>query len=170
MDNEILIYIAFGIVLAILFMLFWLNNLENNRKFRKLHNVMQELIKENHLLKKEMKGFSQIPKGSDMSYGNIQAQIKVMVEDSVKSSVIPILNTLKEIEVGIDNFQLDNQNRLINLEERTKNISKISPSYNNEEERIIELFKSGRSVESIAKDLRISVGSVEIILRLHRLI
>ena len=45
--------------------------------------------------------------------------------------------------------------------------SKIIPDENNDESRILAMYQSGKSKETIAKDLRIGVGKVEFVLKFH---
>lgn len=49
-------------------------------------------------------------------------------------------------------------------------MNKLSPDFTNEEQKIVELFKQGKSVEQIAKDLRISTGNVEFTLKMKELL
>jgi len=59
---------------------------------------------------------------------------------------VPILKSLKGFESVIDELQSEQENRLSNLEQRTQNMTKLSPDYSSEEQKIVELFKAGKSV------------------------
>ena len=82
---------------------------------------------------------------------------------------MPILKSLKGFESVIESFQNEQETRLSSLEQKAQNMSKLSPDYTNEEQKIVELFKQGKSVEQIAKDLRISTGNVEFTLKMKEL-
>ena len=89
----------------------------------------------------------------------------------INQKITPIINTLQGIESSIDNFQSQQQDRLFTLEERAKSISKISaPNGEDDEKRIVQMYSEGKSVESIAKELCVGVGKVELTLKLRELI
>ncbi|EPJ2171569.1 DUF6115 domain-containing protein, partial [Campylobacter jejuni] len=48
--------------------------------------------------------------------------------------------------------------------------AKLTPNYDTEEQKIENLFKEGKSIEQIAKDLRIGTGNVELVLKFKKLI
>lgn len=49
-------------------------------------------------------------------------------------------------------------------------MAKLTPNYDTEEQKIENLFKEGKSIEQIAKDLRIGTGNVELVLKFKKLI
>lgn len=55
----------------------------------------------------------------------------------------------------IEDFQNEQQNRILNLEQKAQSMTKLTPNYDTEEQKIVDLFKEGKSIEQIAKDLRI---------------
>lgn len=175
MNNEIIIYIAFGIILILTYIFNYIKDKESIRKFNKFELVLESLIKENYELKKlileqgDKENNIQIESKIDME--DILKHVDLKVGEVVNSKVIPILDSLKGIEHIIGDFQNEQQNRLYNLEERTKTITKITPpSFDTEENRIIELYNMGKSIESIARDLRLGVGRVNMVLKFHKVI
>ncbi len=55
MSNELLLYIAFILLLAVFGAIFWLREKQINAKFSKFELAIEGLIKENYQLKKQIK-------------------------------------------------------------------------------------------------------------------
>ncbi|WP_205569804.1 DUF6115 domain-containing protein, partial [Klebsiella pneumoniae] len=84
--------------------------------------------------------------------------------------ILPILKSLQGMEHIIEQFQNEQQERLLSLEQKAQSITKLTPNYDAEEQKIIDLFKEGKSIEQIAKDLRIGTGNVELVLKFKKII
>ena len=176
MTSDILIYIIFGVFLAILSALIYLRDAQSARKFGRYEKILDALIKENYIIKKALEGGENLPR-SNFDYGAglnqklIHDQIEDQVNRAISQRVIPMLQSLKNLEDTIDKFQDEQEDRMYNLEERTKNISKITPpNFDREENRIVDLFRSGKSQEEIAREMRMSVGRINMILKIHKAI
>lgn len=176
MTSDILIYIIFGVFLAILSALIYLRDTQSARKFGRYEKILDALIKENYTIKKALEGSDNLPR-SNFDYGTglnqklIHDQIEDQVNRAISQRVIPMLQSLKNLEDTIDKFQDEQEDRMYNLEERTKNISKITPpNFDREENRIVDLFRSGKSQEEIAREMRMSVGRINMILKIHKAI
>lgn len=176
MTSDILIYIIFGVFLAILSALIYLRDAQSARKFGRYEKILDALIKENYTIKKALEGPDNLPR-SNFDYGTglnqklIHDQIEDQVNRAISQRVIPMLQSLKNLEDTIDKFQDEQEDRMYNLEERTKNISKITPpNFDREENRIVDLFRSGKSQEEIAREMRMSVGRINMILKIHKAI
>lgn len=174
--TDILIYASFGIFLFILFVINFLRDAQVNRKFKIYDKILDGLIKENYNLKKlinDMPVQTEIRHsgGLDLSMDELAKRIDIRINDALSSRVIPMLQSLKKIEDSIDRFQDEQQDRIFNIEERTKNISKITPpNFDQEENRIVNMYRSGQSPEQIAKELNMGVGRVNLVLKLHKAI
>lgn len=165
-----LIYGGFGLVLIILFILVFLKDAEASKKFARYEKVLETIMQENHLIKKQLKNI-ETSGIADLDADEIEGRLEQRLNNVINSKITPIIKTLQGIEESIGNFQAEQQNRLYSLEERTKDINRISSfGEANEDQRIIDMYNTGKSVESIAKNLRIGVGKVELVLKLNRLI
>ena len=140
MSNDLIIFVIFGLILTVLFVLVFIKDLEAARKFSRYDKA-------------------------------IENNLEQRLNEKINQKITPIINTLQGIESSIDNFQSQQQDRLFTLEERTKSISKISaPIGEDDEKRIVQMYSEGKSVESIAKELCVGVGKVELTLKLRELI
>lgn len=167
--GEDVLYLVFVIVLLVaMFAYMNIKDRENNAKIAKLQNVMEEFDKELHYLKKNLGNKDEYEE--DYKLTLLKEEMQVMIEKELSSKILPILRSLQGVEHIIEEFQNEQQSRILNLEQKTQSMTKLTPNYDTEEQKIIDLFKSGKSVEQIAKDLRIGTGNVELVLKFKQLI
>ncbi|MDO5045238.1 DUF6115 domain-containing protein [Campylobacter sp.] len=170
MSNEILIWGGFGAVIIILFIIVFVKDMETSKKFTMYEKVLEGVIQENHMLKKQLKNI-ETSGIADLDAEEIEGRLEQRLNSVINSKITPIINTLQDIERSIDNFQAEQQNRIYSLEERTKSINKLTATSDTSDElRIIDMYNTGKSIESIAKNLRVGVGKVELVLKLNKLI
>lgn len=170
MTTEIIAFIAFGIVLLIVIVISYMKDAETSRKFAKYEKILDVLMKENHSIKKQLQTLeitATLPQDNGDLQG-IEEKLVLKIQSEINNKIIPVISSIESIEQAIENFQLEQQDRMYDLEERTKSITKISPpNTGSDEEKIVSLYNSGLSVENIAKDLQLSVGKVNLILKIR---
>ena len=167
MSEEVL-YFVFVIVL-LLAMLAYMNikDRENSNKINKLERAIEELTKQSHFFKKDLENKAD---HEEFDFDMIEDEILKIVNNEVSAKISPVLSSLQKVECIIEEFQNEQQNRILNLEQKTQSMSKLSPNYDTEEQKIVDLFTQGKSIEQIAKDLRIGTGNVELVLKFNKLI
>lgn len=167
--NEDLLYLIGIVILQIALVgYFYIKDRENSLKLLKIQEIIEDIHKSLHYVRKELENKADrdfVPDDEEK-----MKHLNSLIQRQVQDKIIPILRSLKGFENVIEEFQNEQENRLSHLEQRTQNISKLTPNYENEEQRIIELFKSGKSIEQIAKDLRIGTSLVELTLKLKKLV
>lgn len=178
MGIDLLIMISFALI--ILLLLVWgysiihamQNKLTNHTKsFDKLMQLNYQLNKELGELKKEMNAYSLASKGASFSLEEITKRIDTRINETLATKVMPMLESLKRLESSVDEFENLHEERILDLEERTKSISKITPpSFEAEEDKIEMLFKAGQSPEHIARDLHIPINKVTMVLKIRHLV
>lgn len=152
------------------------NKLSNHTKsFDKLMQINYQLNKELSELKKELNSVAMMTAGSRsgtaFSLEEISRRIDARINEALASRVMPMLESLRRLESSVDDFTNEHEERMLDLEERTKSIGKITPpSFSAEEDKIESLFNAGKSAEEIARDMHITVGKVNMVLRLRKLI
>ena len=167
MDIDIVAIIALGVFEVILFFLVFLREQEANRKFKLYEKAIEDLNRENHKLYQEIKEIS-LPESFDTNSLNIQIQKEVSEE--VKKSLMPMVDSIKEIESVMSNFQNEQIERIDALENNRQEVNfKPRDMVQSNEKLIVEKYKSGKSEAMIAKDLRIGIGEVDLILKLANL-
>ena len=162
MISDLVIYAVFAVFLIVLFAIIYVRDASITRKLSAYEKILDSLIKENYKIKKSIETSE-----SPFSMDELARKIDIRINDALSSKVIPMIESLKNLETSIDEFQSEQQDRIYNLEERTKNISRLAPR-GSESEQIQLLFKNGKTPEEIARDLHISVGRVEMILKFSK--
>lgn len=93
------------------------------------------------------------------------------IEASIASRLLPVtqsfVSVIKELQENETEFQKNIDSRLATLEERYKALFTPSSDLGGDDKRIMAMHGQGYSAEEIARELRVSVGSVEFVLRLN---
>ena len=166
---EIYIFLGFGIVLAIIVALMLIKDSETNKKFARFERAIENVMQENFNLKKQISMLEGEAFKNSEQYEPLKKQIKENIDLQINEKIVPIIRAIKSIERVIDDFATEQKDRIVSLEERTRDINKIAPSVINEEEQILKMFKDGKSAAMIAKDLHVGMGRVEFVLKFHKL-
>ncbi|WP_107695617.1 DUF6115 domain-containing protein [Campylobacter concisus] len=166
---EIYIFLGFGIVLAIIVALMLIKDSETNKKFARFERAIESIMQENFNLKKQISMLEGEAFKNSEQYEPLKKQIKENIDLQINEKIVPIIRAIKSIERVIDDFATEQKDRIVSLEERTRDINKIAPSVINEEEQILKMFKDGKSAAMIAKDLHVGMGRVEFVLKFHKL-
>ena len=172
MSNELLLYIAFILLLAVFGAIFWLREKQINAKFSKFELAIEGLIKENYQLKKQIKDNAKPQEiiKNDIDMDEINHIIELKINEGLIQKISPILQNVHIIEQAVNEIKDEQQERLYSLEERTKSIGKITPpSFEaNNENRVVEMFRAGKTPEAIARDLQLGVGQVTMSLKFKK--
>lgn len=141
--------ISFFVFLLFLFMLKREKIID--QKFSAFEISLEGLNKEIYLIKKKLQ--------------NIQNLSKI---EKIEGQIIDLIDNMEKIEEK--NIEIINlvQERINDLYAKIKQnkISDISRDISkNEEDKIVELYKNGYSIEEISKELRIPAGEIELIVK-----
>ena len=167
MNIDIVAIIALGVFEVILFFLIFIREGEVNKKFKLYEKAIEDLNRENHKLYQEIK---EIPSVESFDTENLNVQIQKEVNEEVRKSLMPMVDSIKEIESVMSNFQNEQIDRIDALENSKKEVNfKPRNMAQSNEKLIIHNYKNGKSEAMIAKDLRIGIGEVDLILKLANL-
>lgn len=170
MSLELLYAIASFVFIMAIGAYFFIKDRENSLKIRRLEAIIEEMNKSLHFVKKDLEVVENTPQAPEIDLSSVKAELKAMLDKEVNSKILPILKSLQGFERVVEDLQNEQENRLTNLEQKAQNMTKLSPDFAGDETKIAELFKGGKSVEQIAKDLRISTGNVEFTLKMKGLL
>ena len=141
--------ISFFVFLLFLFML--KREKISEQKFAAFEMSLEELNKEVYLIKKKLQSIENLPKIEKM-----EEQIIELVDNMEK---------IEEKNIEIINLMQERINDLY-LKIKQNKFSDISRSINkNEEEKILDLYKNGATIEEISRELRIPAGEIELIVK-----
>ncbi len=167
MNIDIIAIMTLGVFEVILFSLIFIRDQEITRKFRLYEKAIEDLSRENHKIYQEIKD---MPSGESFNTRDINVQIQKEVREEVRKSLMPMVDSIKEIESVMSNFQNEQIDRIDALENSKKEVN-FTPRnmVESNEKLIITHYKNGKSEAMIAKDLRIGIGEVDLILKLANL-
>ncbi len=125
MTLDILLFIGFGVLLALILLFVYLKDAESNKKFERFERVIEDLNHQVHTL-----------------------------------------------EHNLDLKMQENQKHIEDFLQKAKSTGTVSyaSSISNNKNMIIALHKKGKKHHEIAKELRIGLGEVEFVLKMHNLV
>ncbi len=165
MQIDMILFIGFGVFLVLLFLIIYFKDLESNRKFERYARSIEDLNRQVHKLGQNL---AQKKEQDKLDIDEMKIDIHKRVQDEINTKVTPLLNSLKDVEAIIYSFKDDQQQRISNLEQKNKmNMPDMSIAI---EKDVILAYQNGKTVHEIARDLRLGIGEVEFILKMHDLL
>lgn len=158
-------------LMVIILIIMSLKDSETNKKLQRYEQSIDNLSQQNHTLRKEI---LQLAKNRDKFMVEIEDNLEGRVKDQVQHSVYPLIEAMREIETVMQSFQNEQTERIDKIEEvRDEQRNELSYTSKNistsNEKLIIAQYGLGKSEAVIAKDLRIGIGEVDLVLRLANL-
>jgi cell fate regulator YaaT (PSP1 superfamily) len=81
-----------------------------------------------------------------------------------------MISSLQDIETIMENFKEEQSARIDRIESRTKEMNCLPSSTSSSNEKmIVAQYARGKSEAEIAKDLRIGIGEIDLVLKLANL-
>ena len=109
-------------------------------------------------------------KNSEEKEKTFEKKMLELTKQEVQQTVIPMVSSLQDIESIIERFKEEQTARIDRLESRTKEMSGLPTGTSSSNEKmIVAQYARGRSEAEIAKDLRIGIGEVDLVLKLANL-
>ena len=170
MSIETLAFIALAALVVIIFLMVYIRDVEVNKKLLIYEKSIEELNYQNHVLNKTLNELSMATKEPAVDPKTLESKILNHVKEEIHQSVLPLVGSLKDVEKIMQNFRDEQSARIDRLENRTKEMSFASSSPSSSNEKVIvSQYAKGRSEAEIAKDLRIGIGEVDLVLKLANL-
>jgi len=164
---EIMSLIGVIVLVVIMFIMMSIKESETNKKLSRYEQSIESLSQQNHTLRKEI---LQLAKNRDKFMDEMDETLEGRVKEQVQQSVYPLIQSMREIESVMQSFQDEQVERIDKIEEQRVelNYNPKSTTVSNEK-LIIAHFSQGKSEAMIAKDLRIGIGEVDLVLKLANL-
>ena len=169
MSIETLAFIALAALVVIIFLMVYIRDIEVNKKLMIYEKSIEELNYQNHVLNKTLNELTSAAKEPALDAKALEAKILGSVKEEIHQSVFPLVASLKDVEKIMQNFRDEQSGRIDRLESRTKEMSFASSPSSSNEKVIVSQYAKGRSEAEIAKDLRIGIGEVDLVLKLANL-
>jgi hypothetical protein len=167
---EVLAFCGLAALVIIVFLMVYIRDIEVNKKLSIYEKSIEELNYQNHVLNKALNELRSVEKKPEFDAQEFEKKIMHSVNEDIRKSVLPVVGSLKEIESIIQHFKDEQSTRIDRIESRTKEMSFVSSSPSSSNEKmIITHYSKGKSEAEIAKDLRIGIGEVDLVLKLANL-
>jgi len=152
MDNYINLLMFGGLSLFMLFLFIFMLKREKiiEQKFVAIELSLEELHKEVYLLKKQ----------------NINESVQKEIEkiENIVDSIVDDIRVIESKNIEIIESLKKQIQELYNEIKKNK-LPEISTLNKSDEEKIINMYKNGYSIEEISRTLRIPAGEIELILK-----
>ncbi len=140
---------------------------ETNKKLSRYEQSIDNLAQQNHTLRKEI---LQLTKNREKFMQEMEEMLEGRLKEQVQQSVYPLIESMREIESVMQSFQDEQVERIDKIEERKNEINYTPKNAAiSNEKLIIAQYSQGKSEAIIAKDLRIGIGEVDLVLKLANL-
>ncbi len=162
---EIIIALLSFVLLYLIYYIFE-RDAKYQKNLRSIASVVEELNRDIFYLRNKLTEATK--KIEHQKRGLSDEEIYSEIERTVYDMIQPLALTLKEVQSSITAIDNQLESRIANLENGVKQISIPSSLSANDDERIISMYKEGRSIEAIAKDLHLTQSEVEFVLKINR--
>jgi len=170
LDNFInLEYIIISMSFIIVYLLYYVftKDVEYSRNIRSIATVVEELNREMFYMKDKIKDTQKniIENKTRMSDVEIYQEVERTVYDMLQ----PLSLSLQRVQENLETIDTNIDARVSALENGVKQISLPSSVYGNDDEKIITLYKQGVSLDTISKELHLSLAEVEFVLKINKI-
>jgi uncharacterized protein YoxC len=153
----------------ILYLLYYVysKDAQYNKNIRSIASVVEELNRDIFYLKKNTKEIEL--KNKINSKHMSDEQIYQEIERSVYDLVHPLSQALKQMQDSVETIEAQVDSRVSNLESGVKQISIPGSMHANDDQKVIALYKQGKDLEQISKELHISKAEVDFVLKINEI-
>ncbi len=159
---DYLIYGAAGFVFFVLLIYIQIKDSETSKKFFLYEKAIEDLNKKIYDLEKELK-----QKEYAISKQEIKEYIDENIEESLQKITQFVISFKNEQEKYLSEVRDNMEEKLSLIDDKIKNFSIMPESYSSNEKKIVNLYNKGLSVSEIARNLRIGIGEVELVLKIE---
>ena len=157
--------IALAIFIVVIFLYMLVRDKESSKKIRVLAKSLGEVSRQ--LYESEMRLNEKVKQLEQIKHGLSAADVETLVDVGVSEKLIPINQSTAILQQDMQAFGEEFAGRIVriegNLKESSMNLASVGGA---DDQRILQLFTQGYSVDDIAKELRVSTPEVEFALKL----
>lgn len=164
MDSATLLVAVLAVAMLLLVAYFYLRDKEATRKSIQLEKSIDMLTKEMYELSKTQALLAEKlgEKGEAQVVTELPAQ---QVDDRIMQKLRPFAVTFQHLETKIDALQKNLDDKVRQFDGRLRQVTLMSEHADIDEAKVVRLHNEGKSVDEIAKAMRIGTGEVELVLR-----
>lgn len=160
--TDTLYFALLGSTALFLLVFIFIRDAKFERRFRSYERAIDILNRKNYELDKELKETTNSTQFNQKVANAVNEELGQFTQSLIKG--------LKDIQENNKKFQLSTDERIEKIESKIKEYFTM-PSTNpmKDEGSVLRLYKEGYNLDEIAKELRMTVGEIEFILRLNQL-
>ncbi len=159
---DYLIYAAIAFIFFILLIYIQTKDSETTKKFFLYEKAIEDLNKKIYDLENELK-----QKDSIVTKEEIKEYIDENIEDSLQKLTQFVISSKNKQEKYLLEIKDNLEEKLALIDDKIKNFTLMPDSYSSNEKKIVSLYNKGLSVSEIARNLRIGIGEVELVLKIE---
>ena len=166
MIDEELLFVCFGgigFVLVCLLLYVIIKDKDTSKRISRFEGAIETLAKELYKIQKTQQKIQ----SDQANYDFLSSDQSEEKQNAINDKISALNKKVIKLDKDIDLLKNHYDEKIISLENRMREYGYFSPSSGDvDEKKIIDMFQSGFSVDSIAKELRIGRGEVEFTLKL----
>ncbi len=152
---------AICLVLVIMLIYMYTKDQETIRKFSLYEKAIEELNKKLYELEKESQ-----KQNINKDINKMKEYIDTRFENDMQKITEFVLASRKEMENAIKELIEEAYNKINYMDEKIKNFNTMPETYQMNDKKIITLYNEGLSISEIARNLRVGMGEVELVLKI----
>lgn len=163
-------YMLIAIGIAVIYIIYYVfsKDIETNKNLRAIASAVEDANRQIYMVEKKL--FNIEKKLNDNHEKSMNdEEIYQEIERNVYDIVNPISLHVNTLRQDLSDLVEAVDARLINLEGGIKQISMPSSVHGNDDNKIISLYKNGREIDAICKELHLSKTEVEFVLKINKL-
>jgi len=160
--NSLIIYMFIALAFGIIFLFFYIFMRDKNieKKFQRIGAALEEMNREIYNLQKTNREHSK----------NLELEIDRIISNKIDDVGESLLKILKDFKYQSSEEIKSLYDKVEKIENRVKetalpNIDDLRLEKKDDKERVKELFEIGYSIEEIAKELELTAGEVQLLLK-----
>lgn len=155
--------VAIGIACLVSF-LSYTRNFDLTKRLRRIEKGMEDINGEIFKIHKWIKD-NELE--NQLSSSALNTKIKTESIDAVNNALVNVYRQVEILEAQMNKERDYMEEKLVSIEEKIREFGYFPTSSTNiDEKRIISMFRDGWSIDSIAKEMRLSKGEIEFTLKL----
>jgi len=159
---DYLIYGAMAFVFLILLFYMHTKDSEVSKKFFLYEKAIEDLNKKIYDIEKKLKA------KDDISHKEqLKEYVDEVLEENLQKVTQFVVSFKSEQEQELTDTKAQMMQKIDQIEDKVKNFVVMPESYQSNEKKIVNLYNKGLSVSEIARNLRIGIGEVELVLKIE---
>ncbi len=147
--------------LIIIFIYMYIKDSEVNRKFYLYEKAIEDLNKKIYTLEKNSKNTKK-----KIDIDEIREYIDEKIEENIEKITSFVVESHNKTENSIKEIMNSLTEKMNTVDEKIKKYSTLPDTYQSNDKRVVSLYNKGLTVSEIAKNLRMGIGEVELVLKI----